>query len=287
MFERLIDRLTQYALLMRIDRPIGTFLLLWPTLWGLWLASAGQPDPWILTVFIVGVFVMRSAGCVINDFADRHFDSHVERTRTRPIAAGRVTATEALLLALVLGAMAFALVLTLTRLTIVLALVGAVLVAWYPFTKRFTHFPQFVLGAAFSWSIPMAFAAQVNSLPSILWWLVAANLFWVAAYDTMYAMVDRDDDIRIGVKSTAILFGRYDRVMCGVFQALSLILLIDLGVRQGLNAYYYAGVTAAAGFALYQQLLIRERARRRCFQAFLNNAWYGAAIFVGMALSYL
>ncbi len=279
-------RLTEYALLMRIDRPIGTLLLLWPTLWALWIAASGRPDALVLLVFVLGVFLMRSAGCVINDYADRGFDPHVARTRNRPLAAGRVAPREALILFAVLCLAAFALVLLLNRLTILLSLVGALLAASYPFMKRLTHIPQAYLGVAFGWGIPMAFAAQTGAVPATAWWLLAANVVWAVAYDTMYAMVDRADDLRVGVKSTAILFGRRDRLAVGLLQALTLALLAAIGVSLNLGAYYYGGLAAAAALAGYQQFLIRHREPARCFKAFLNNAWFGAAVFGGLALHY-
>ena len=286
-------RLTQYALLMRLHRPIGIFLLLWPTLWGLWFASGGQPDAHVSLVFVLGVVLMRSAGCVINDYADRDFDPHVARTRDRPIAAGRVTPRAALVLFAVLCLIAFALVLTLNRLAILLSLVGAFLAATYPFLKRYTHLPQFYLGAAFGWSIPMAFAAHsdagsslAGALPPLTWVLFAANVCWSVAYDTMYAMVDRADDQRVGVKSTAILFGRYDRVMVGVFHALTVTLLVVAGVIAALGLLYYCGLAAATALAVHQQWLIRERAPEACFKAFLSNNRFGAIVFLGLVLDY-
>jgi len=282
-----IERAQQYASLMRIDRPIGTFLLLWPTLWALWIAAEGRPHPWILLVFIIGVFLMRSAGCVINDYADRIFDPYVERTQNRPLASGRVSPKEALILFAVLSVSALALVLTLNRLSILLSIVGVLMAAVYPFTKRYTYHPQLVLGVAFSWGIPMAFAAQTAKIPVLVWWLVAANILWVIAYDTIYAMVDRKDDLRIGVKSTAILFGQYDKLLVAGFQLLTLAILFYIGRLLHLDAYYFGGLATAAGFAVYQQLLIRYRQEGDCFKAFLNNAWFGAAVFTGLVLSYL
>ncbi len=279
-------RLRDYAQLMRLHRPIGILLLLWPTLWGLWFAGAGRPDLHVFAVFVLGVVLMRSAGCVINDYADRGFDPHVERTRERPIAAGRVAPREALVLFASLCLVAFALVLTLNRLTILLSLVGAFLAATYPFLKRYTHLPQFYLGVAFGWGIPMAFAAQTGSVPAIAWVLFAANVFWSVAYDTAYAMVDREDDLKVGVKSTAILFGRYDRLLIGVFHALTLGLLVVAGLMAASGFLYYVGLAAAALFALYQQTLIRARARDNCFKAFLDNNRFGAAVFAGLALDY-
>jgi 4-hydroxybenzoate polyprenyltransferase len=281
-----VERLRQYALLMRLHRPIGILLLLWPTLWALWWAGAGRPNPWVLTVFVLGVVLMRSAGCVINDYADRGFDPHVERTRERPLAAGHVTPREALALFVVLSLMAFALVLTLNGLTIALSFGGAFLAASYPFMKRVTHLPQFYLGVAFGWGIPMAFAAQRGALPGVAWLLFFANVCWAMAYDTAYAMVDRDDDLKIGVKSTAILFGDYDRLMIGVLHALTLGLLALAGLTARLGVGYYVGLGVAAGFALYQQWLIRGRVREACFRAFLNNHWFGAAVFAGLAVDW-
>ena len=283
----LTQRLRDYAQLMRLHRPIGSLLLLWPVLWALWLAGAGHPDPLVFVVFVAGVLLMRSAGCVINDYADRGFDPHVERTRDRPLASGRVSPHEALVLFAVLSLLAFALVLTMNRLTILLSFAGAALAASYPFMKRWTHLPQFYLGAAFGWGIPMAFAAQTGALPADAWLLFAANISWAVAYDTAYAMVDRDDDLRIGVKSTAILFGRADRFLVALFHALTLGLLAWVGARNQLGLTYYTGLATAAGFALYQQGLMRNRSRDGCFRAFLNNNWFGAAVFAGLALDYL
>ena len=282
-----VSRLHDYARLMRLHRPIGTLLLGWPTLWALWLAGQGRPDPRIFVVFVLGVLLMRSAGCVINDYADRHFDPHVERTRDRPIAAGRVSPREALVLFSMLCLVAFALVLTLNRLTILLSFVGVFLAATYPFLKRYTHLPQFYLGVAFGWGIPMAFAALTGGVPVAGWILLAANVCWAVAYDTAYAMVDREDDLKVGVKSTAILFGKYDRLMVFVFHALTLILLGLTGAQAGLGLRYYAGLAVALGLALYQQRLLRDRSREGSFRAFLNNNWFGAAVFAGLALNYM
>lgn len=282
----LMQRIAQYALLMRLHRPIGIFLLLWPTLWGLWFAAQGQPNTHVLVVFVLGVVLMRSAGCVINDYADRNFDPHVERTRDRPIASGRVQPREALILFTVLCLIAFGLVLTLNRLTILLSFAGAFLAATYPFLKRYTSLPQFYLGAAFGWSIPMAFAAQVGEVPALAWIVFAANIFWSVAYDTAYAIVDRDDDLRVGVKSTAILFGRYDRWWIGIFHAVTLALLALAGFIAVRGILYYAGLLAAAGYAVYQQYLMRSRNRDGCFRAFLNNNRFGAVIFAGLLLDF-
>jgi 4-hydroxybenzoate polyprenyltransferase len=283
----MIARLRDYALLLRLHRSIGIFLLLWPVLWALWLASNGTPSPWVLTVFVLGTVLMRSAGCAINDYADRDFDPHVARTRDRPLAAGRVSPREAVALFVVLSLIAFALVLTLNTLTILLSFAGAALAASYPFTKRFTHLPQFVLGAAFGWGVPMAWAAQTGNIPPEAWLVFAATLSWAVAYDTAYAMVDREDDLKIGVKSTAILFGRADRVMIALFHLVTLGLLAWVGYAKGLGVSYYMGLAAAAGFALYQQWLMRARGRDGCFRAFLNNNWFGIAVFAGLVLEYL
>ncbi len=280
-------RIEQYLRLMRVDRPVGTMLLLWPTLWALWIASRGRPDPNILVIFIVGVFLMRSAGCVVNDYADRDMDPHVERTRDRPLAAGRVSNLEALLLFAVLCCAALALVLTLNYLTVMLSLVGAFWTVIYPFMKRFIPFPQLFLGFAFSWGIPMAFSAQTGAVPGVAWVMLAANMAWVMAYDTMYAMSDREDDLAIGVKSTAILFGRQDRLIVGCCQLLTLVLLVLVGVVESLNHYYYFSLLTTGVFFLYQQWLIRDREARACFRGFLNNTWSGASIFLGLVLSYL
>ena len=281
------SRLRQYGLLMRLHRPIGTLLLAWPTLWGLWLSAQGQPALFTVSVFMLGVVITRSAGCVINDYADRNFDPHVERTRDRPLAAGRVTAYEALALFVVLSLLAFFLVLQLNRFAVALSVPAILLAASYPFLKRYTHLPQFYLGAAFGWPILMAFAAQANALPPAAWVMFVANVFWAVAYDTEYSMVDRGDDIRIGVKSTAILFGSYDRLMVGVSHVLALALLALVGVLSDLGPLYYLGLSAAVGFAVYQQYLMRERERDECFRAFLNNNWFGATIFVGLFFNYL
>jgi 4-hydroxybenzoate polyprenyltransferase len=280
------ERLKDYAELMRLNRPIGALLLLWPTLWAIWFAAQGRPNLKVLVVFIVGVWLMRSAGCVINDYADRDFDPHVERTRTRPIAVGRVAPREALMLFAVLCLAAFALVLTLNRLTILLAVVGAFLAASYPFLKRWTHLPQFYLGVAFGWGIPMAFAAQTNSVPPLGWVLLAANICWAVAYDTAYAMADRPDDLRVGVKSTAILFGEYDRAMVGLFHVLTLALLVVAGVMAHRGVWYYGGLAVAGVIAAREQFLIRDRARENCFRAFLDNNRFGAAVFLGLVLDY-
>ena len=276
-----------YARLMRIHRPIGAFLLLWPTLWALWLATAGKPTPKLFTVFVAGVFVMRAAGCVINDFADRRYDPHVRRTRERPLARGEVSVLETLVLFAVLGLAAFGLVFTLNRLCIELAFVGLALAMSYPFMKRYTYLPQPYLGLAFGWGIPMAFAAAQDTVPAEAWLVFIANILWATVYDTQYAMVDRADDLKIGVKSTAILFGGMDKRIIGVLQLLLMGNLVLIGTRLQLDAVYYVGLGFAACFALYQQYLIRKREPEKCFQAFLNNNWFGASVFVGIALNYI
>ncbi|MCK5525378.1 MAG: 4-hydroxybenzoate octaprenyltransferase [Thiomargarita sp.] len=279
-----MKRLYQYALLMRLHRPIGIFLLLWPTLWALWIAGRGYPDVLVTIVFVLGVILMRSAGCVINDYADRHIDPHVHRTRDRPIATGSVSEREALILFVILCLLAFGLVLLMNKLTIILSIVALLLAASYPFMKRYTHWPQVYLGIAFGWSIPMAFAAQTNSLPSIVWWLFLTNILWTVAYDTMYAMVDREEDLVIGVKSTAILFGKADKAI--IASLLIAVLLLLLWIGQHLGFLYHLGLLVAAGLAIYQLWLIKDRHPQRCFQAFLNNHWFGAAIFAGIAAHY-
>ncbi len=280
------SRLREYAMLMRWHRPIGSLLLLWPTLWAVWTAGAGRPSPMTVIVFVAGVFVMRSAGCVINDFADRKFDPQVKRTRERPLAAGRVTPREAIILFVVLCIAGFALVMMLNALTVALAFVGAFLAVSYPFTKRYTNLPQFYLGVAFGWGIPMAFAAETGGVPAAGWVMLGANIFWAVAYDTEYAMVDRDDDVKIGVKSTAILFGRWDRALVGACHALTIGFLAWDGVLVGQGLLYYAGLVGASMFAAYQQVLIRSRDRDRCFRAFLNNNYFGAAVYIGALLGY-
>ncbi len=280
-------RLREYALLMRLDKPIGTLLLLWPTLWALWLAAGGMPEPKILLVFVGGVFLMRSAGCVINDFADRNIDGHVRRTRQRPLAAGRVAPREALALFAGLVLLAFTLVLLLDPLTIALSPVAVILAASYPFMKRYTHLPQVVLGTAFAWAIPMAFAAETGTVPAQAWLLFAITVIWTTAYDTLYAMVDREDDLKIGVKSTAILFGRADRLIVGLLQAAMIAGLLWLGAWQQLSLPYYLGVGAAAALLIQQQWLIRRREAEHCFQAFLANNRVGMAIFAGIFFHFL
>jgi 4-hydroxybenzoate polyprenyltransferase len=281
------ERLHQYWRLIRADRPIGIYLLLWPALWALWFAAGGIPPWWTLLVFVLGTALMRSAGCAINDYADRDFDGHVARTSQRPLATGIVQPREALVVFAILSLIAFALVLTLNAKTIAHAFVAVTLAAVYPFTKRYTHMPQLVLGVAFGWAVPMAFTAIQNQVPPLAWVLFAATVIWALIYDTMYAMVDRDDDLRVGIKSTAILFGRYDRVIIGLLQLAMLGLLWTAGRSAGLGWIYLIGLAVAAGLFVYQQWLIRGRERDRCFRAFLNNHYLGMAVFIGVMLDYL
>ncbi|MDF2179262.1 4-hydroxybenzoate octaprenyltransferase [Aliiglaciecola sp. CAU 1673] len=281
------DKLGAYARLMRLDKPVGIYLLLWPTLWALWLAAGGLP-PWhILVVFVLGTVVMRSAGCVINDYADRHVDGAVKRTKARPIVSGEVSEKEALGLFAVLVAVAFLLVLQLNLNTILLSFGALFLASLYPFTKRFTYLPQFFLGAAFSWGIPMAFMAIHDSLPWWAWLLYLANLLWTVAYDTQYAMVDRDDDLKIGIKSTAILFGRFDRAIIGMLQVAAISLLAFLGWYLQLDWMYFVALIIAGCLCLYQQWLIAGRDRERCFKAFLNNHHLGWVVALGIAAALL
>jgi len=279
-------RLREYARLMRLDRPVGTWLLLWPALWGLWISAAGDPDELVFVIFLVGTFVMRAAGCVVNDVADREFDPHVRRTADRPLARQSVTPVEALLLFALLAIIALSLLIPLNRPTRVLAFIGGILAITYPFLKRFFSLPQAYLGAAFGWSVPMAFAAQTGSVPAVGWLLFLAVVLWTTAYDTMYAMVDREDDLLIGVRSSAILFGRHDRVVIAALQLGSLALLWLVGRLSGLGHWYWIGLIAAAALALRQQWLIRERDPTDCFRAFLNNNLFGLAVFGGILLDY-
>lgn len=283
----LAERLTRYERLMRLDKPIGILLLLWPTLWALWFASAGRPGVTVLWIFMLGTVLMRSAGCVINDYADRDIDPHVERTKDRPLAAGLVTRKEALLLAAGLSVAAFLLILPLNRLTILMSVPALLLAASYPYTKRFLAIPQAYLGIAFGFGIPMAYAAVTGGVPAMAWLLLTANVFWAIAYDTEYAMVDRNDDIRLGIKTSALTFGRYDVAAVMACYGLVLALLAYIGLRLGMGWIYYAALAAAGGIMLYHYRLIRTRDRGGCFRAFLHNNWVGAAIFFGIALDYL
>ncbi|MDB6088545.1 MAG: 4-hydroxybenzoate octaprenyltransferase [Gammaproteobacteria bacterium] len=285
---RLQRRIEEYALLARLDRPIGTWLLLWPALWGLWIAGAGRPHPKVLIVFVAGVFVMRAAGCVINDFADRNIDPYVRRTRDRPLAARRVAPLEALLLFAALIAAALFLVTRLDLLTIKLAVIGAALTISYPFVKRFFPMPQLYLGISFGgWSVPMAFAAEAGAVPRVAWVLYIAAVMWAAIYDTLYAMVDREDDIKIGVKSSAILFADMDKMLIGVMQAMMLFALALAGRSMNFGHWYEAGIVAAGLLFAYQQWLIRKREPAGCLKAFFNNQYVGLVIFVGILLEYV
>lgn len=279
-------KIPYYLALIRFDRPIGTYLLLWPTLWALWIAAEGTPDFKLLVIFSLGTFLMRSAGCAINDYADRHIDGQVKRTSNRPIVTGKISPRSALLFAAVLCILAFLLVLFTNQKTVLLSFAAAALAACYPFMKRYTHLPQIVLGAAFAWSIPMAFAAQQNAMPALLWLIYLAVLLWTTAYDTFYAMVDRDDDIIIGVKSTAILFGKQDRLITALLQLMMIVVMIMVGFQFNLGNWYFAGLAGAAVLFAYQQYLIRYRDRDECLKAFLNNQWVGAIIFAGIFLHY-
>ena len=280
------NKLLAYHRLMRTDKPIGALLLLWPTLWALWVATPGVPPLWILGVFIAGVWLMRAAGCVVNDYADRKFDGHVKRTAHRPLPSGQVTEKEARTLFIVLVLLSFLLVLTLNTMTILLS-VAALALAWvYPFMKRYTHLPQVVLGAAFGWSIPMAFAAVSESVPLSCWLMFLANILWAVAYDTQYAMVDRDDDLKIGIKSTAILFGRHDKLIIGILQVAVLVLMVTMGYLNGLNWAFYWAVLVAGMLFVYQQKLIAKREREAFFKAFMNNNYVGLVLFLGLAMSY-
>ncbi|MEQ1600169.1 MAG: 4-hydroxybenzoate octaprenyltransferase [Methylophilaceae bacterium] len=282
-----LEKIDAYERLMRLDKPIGILLLLWPTLWALWLAGAGRPDWRIVWIFILGTVLMRSAGCVMNDLADRNFDGLVERTKLRPLATGEVGVKEALALAGFLSLSAFGLVLALNKLTILLALAAFFLAASYPLTKRFFAIPQAYLGIAFGFGVPMAFAAITGAIPTVAWLILAANIFWSIAYDTAYAMVDREDDIKLGIHSSALFFGRYDVAAIMFCYAAMLSLLAYAGWHLQLHSPYYLALLAAAGFALYHFTLIRTRDRQRCFQAFLHNTWIGAMIFAGLILNFI
>ncbi len=283
---RVLATLHDYARLTRLDKPIGIWLLLWPTLWALWIAGRGNPDGRLFIIFVAGTVLMRSAGCAINDYADRSFDPKVERTKDRPLAAGRISPVEALLLFAALSLAALTLVLQLNRMTLLLAVAGAALALSYPFVKRFLSVPQLYLGVTFGWGIPMAFSAQLGRLPRVAWLLLVANTLWVTVYDTMYAMVDRNDDVKIGVRSTAILFGDSDRHILAVLQALTLLSLYLVGGMLRMSPWYYAGLIAGALFFVHHLWLIRAREREACFQAFLSNHYFGLCVFLGIALNY-
>ncbi len=279
---KFLQKLQLYAELIRFQKPIGVYLLLWPTLWALAIAGEGAPDIWVTLVFVIGVFLMRSAGCAINDYADRHIDPHVARTNDRPLASGRISEKEVLLVFAVLSLLAFLLVLSLNRFTILLSIGGILLAASYPFMKRFHYLPQVHLGAAFGWAVPMAFAALTEQVPKQAWLLYVATLVWTVAYDTMYSMVDREDDLKIGIKSSAILFGVYDRLMIGLFQFLFILTLYLIGSDLEFSAIYYYALAFASLFLIYEQLLIVYRIPEYCFRAFLHNHWVGALVFAGI-----
>ena len=281
------ERLSLYERLMRLDKPIGILLLLWPTLWGLWIAGMGRPSAFVVWIFVLGTVLMRSAGCVINDYADRNFDAHVERTRNRPLATGEVSTHEALILAAVLSLTAFVLILPLDRMVIWLSVPALFLAASYPFTKRFLAIPQAYLGIAFGFGIPMAFAALQQALPPIAWVMMLANVCWAVAYDTEYAMVDRPDDLKIGIRTSAITFGRFDVVAVMTCYVATLALMAWVGVAADRGWLYFSGLVVASVIAGYHFTLIRDRDRARCFKAFLHNNWLGGAIFAGLALDYL
>ena len=283
----IIERLSLYIQLTRLHRPIGILLLLWPTLWGVWIAGNGRPAWRIVLIFALGTVLMRSAGCAINDYADRHIDKHVKRTRERPVTSGRLAPREALWLAAALALISFLLILPLNTLTLLLSVPAVFLAASYPFTKRFFAIPQAYLGIAFGFGIPMAFAAQLDSVPPVAWLLLIANVFWAVAYDTEYAMVDRDDDIRLGIHSSALFFGKYDVAAVMGCYAVTLGLLGAAGQIAGLGLAYYSGLLVAAGIALYHYALIKNRSREACFKAFLHNNWFGATVFAGIVLGYL
>ena len=281
------ERLSLYMQLTRMNKPIGTLLLLWPTLWGLWIAGNGHPDPRILLIFILGTFMMRSAGCAINDYADRDIDLHVRRTSGRPITSGKISPKEALSLAAALALISFLLILPLNSLTLLLSIPAVFLAASYPYTKRFFAIPQAYLGIAFGFGIPMAFAAELGRVPPVAWVMLAANIFWSIAYDTEYAMVDRDDDVHLNIHSSALFFGRHDVNAVMACYAATLFLLALAGRMANLGLYYFSGLAVAAAIALYHYSLIRERRRDGCFKAFLHNNWFGAAVYAGIFLDYL
>ena len=282
-----LSRMGAYARLVRLHQPVGIYLLLWPTLWALWIAGEGRPDERVFIVFVLGTIVLRSAGCIINDYADRKIDAHIWRTRDRPLATGEVSVREALILFVVLMLVGLGLVLTMNRLTQTLAVIGAMITIVYPFTKRLISFPQFVLGVAFAWGVPMAFAAQLATVPPIGWVMFAATIAWGVIYDTEYAMADRDDDLKIGVKSIAILLGGLDRAFVAAMQVLFIAALVWIGQSTGLGAWFFFGLAIAALLFFYQQYLIRERDSVDCFAAFRNNAALGLCVFVGLVLEYL
>jgi 4-hydroxybenzoate polyprenyltransferase len=284
--EHAMNKLALYFRLIRADKPIGILLLLWPTLWALWMASGGRPDPTILTIFVLGTALMRSAGCAINDYADRDFDRHVKRTAERPLTSGRIEGWEAVMVAVVLAIVSFLLILPLNALTRQLSVVAVIVAGSYPYFKRFFAIPQAYLGIAFGFGIPMAFAAVQGTVPPVAWWLLVANVFWSVAYDTAYAMVDRDDDLKLGMRTSAITFGRFDVAAIMFCYAMALGIDLVCGWMLGLRWWFVAGVVVSAGMALYHYTLIRERDRMKCFAAFRHNNWLGAALFAGVALDY-
>jgi 4-hydroxybenzoate polyprenyltransferase len=284
---RISERLTLYIQLTRLNRPIGILLLLWPTLWGIWIAGRGHPPYAIVAIFVLGTALMRSAGCAVNDYADRDFDKHVKRTRERPVTSGRISPKEALGVAAFLALVSLCLILPLNNITLLLSVPAVFLAASYPYTKRFLAIPQAYLGTAFGFGIPMAFAAVQGTVPALAWLLLAANIFWCIAYDTEYAMVDRDDDIHLGIHSSALMFGKFDVAAVMACYALALALLAYAGKMAGLGWIYHAGLVVAGGIALYHYTLIRKRQRELCFKAFLHNNWFGAAVFVGIVAGYL
>ncbi|MFZ5524145.1 MAG: 4-hydroxybenzoate octaprenyltransferase [Pseudomonadota bacterium] len=283
----LAERLALYLQLTRLNRPIGIMLLLWPTLWGVWIAGNGHPEWHVVLIFVLGTVLMRSAGCAINDYADRDFDRHVQRTKDRPVTSGRISPGEAVWVAVIFSLLAFLLILPLNNLTLLMSFPAVFIAASYPFTKRFFAIPQAYLGIAFGFGIPMAFAAQQGGVPPVAWLMLVANAFWAIAYDTEYAMVDRDDDIRIGIHSSALLFGKHDVAAVMACYLIALVLLAMTGLMIGAGMFYSAGLILAGGIALYHYRLIKRRERERCFKAFLHNNWFGAAVFAGIAADYL
>ncbi len=281
------QRLDAYERLMRLDKPIGTLLLLWPTLWALWIAAEGQPHLLLVWIFAFGTLLMRSAGVVMNDYADRHFDAHVKRTQDRPLAAGLVSGREAIVLAVTLSVCAFLLIVRLNKLVWMLSVVALFLAASYPLTKRFLSIPQAYLGVAFGFGIPMAFAAQLGNVPALAWVMLAANIFWAIGYDTCYAMVDRDDDLKIGIRTSAITFGRFDVAAVMVSYAVTLGLLAWVGHQAGRGVYFYTGLVLAGLMMVRHGFWIRGRERMPCFRAFMNNNWVGAMIFAGLCADYV
>lgn len=281
----MIPKMKNYCVLMRFHKPIGIFLLLWPTLWALWIASNGTPNLHLFVVFTLGVILMRAAGCIINDYFDRHIDCNIKRTIDRPITSGRVTPRESLLLFASICLLAFLLVLTLNKFTILLSIPALLLASLYPLAKRYTHLAQLVLGISFSWGIPMVFAATQNHIPDLAWLLYCINTVWIIVYDTEYAMTDREDDLKVGVRSTAILFGRLDKIIIGFLQIFTVLLLIFLGYYLQLHLFYYLSLFACIGLFSYQQILIKNREPAHCFKAFLNNNWVGLILFLGLAVS--